>query len=67
MSDLGVAAGHRGAGLGRALLRAAEARARAAGAPFLRLGGKAGNTAAQALYAAEGFREVDVHLRKVLS
>jgi ribosomal protein S18 acetylase RimI-like enzyme len=64
--DLVVLAEYRGRGFGRALLRAAEARAREAGATSLQLSVKAGNTAALALYAAEGFAESEIYLEKPL-
>ncbi len=57
---------HRGRGIGRALLRAAEARAREAGARSLQLSVKAGNAGASSLYAAEGFRETEIYLEKAL-
>jgi ribosomal protein S18 acetylase RimI-like enzyme len=66
VSDLVVLASHRGRGIGRALLRAAEARARAAGADRVLLSVKAGNAGARALYAAEGYAEVDLYLEKAL-
>jgi ribosomal protein S18 acetylase RimI-like enzyme len=56
LSDLVVLPPHRGRGLGRALLDAAAAHARAQGAAELRLGVLAGNAAARALYGAAGFR-----------
>ncbi len=64
VSDLVVAAAHRGQGIGRALLRAAEIRARDAGAQTLRLWVKAGNATARSLYAAEGFVESEICLEK---
>ena len=64
--DLVVSATHRGRGIGRALLRAAEARVRDVGARSLRLSVKAGNTAARALYSAEGFMESEIYLEKAL-
>jgi ribosomal protein S18 acetylase RimI-like enzyme len=67
VSDLVVLAAHRGRGLGRSLLRAAEARAREAGALAVRLSVKAGNTGALALYSVEGFAESEVYLEKRLS
>jgi ribosomal protein S18 acetylase RimI-like enzyme len=66
ISDLVVLAAHRGCGFGRSLLRAAEARAREAGARELRLSVKAGNTGALALYSAEGFAESEIYLEKPL-
>jgi ribosomal protein S18 acetylase RimI-like enzyme len=65
--DLVVSASHRGLGIGRSLLRAAEARAREAGAASLRLSVKAGNIGAQALYSAEGFVESDIYLEKAIT
>jgi len=67
VTDLVVLAAHRGSGVGRSLLRAAEARAREAGAPVLRLSVKAGNTAALNLYSAEGFAELELYLEKPLA
>lgn len=67
LSDLVVASSHRGGGVGRALLRAAEARAREAGACALRLSVKAGNAVALSLYTDEGFRESELYLEKRLS
>lgn len=66
LSDLVVASGHRGLGIGRALLRAAEACAREVGAPHLQLTVKADNTAALSLYEAEGFRPSEIQLEKRL-
>ena len=66
LSDLVVASGHRGAGIGRQLLRAAEERVRAAGVTEMRIGVLAGNEPALALYAAEGFRELELVLEKPL-
>ncbi len=67
ISDLVVSETHRGGGIGRSLLRAAEARAREAGARSLRLSVKAGNTAARALYSTEGFAESEIYLEKPLA
>lgn len=64
--DLVVSATHRGRGIGRALLHAAESRVREVGAKSLQLSVKAGNTAAQALYSAEGFKEAEIYLEKLL-
>jgi ribosomal protein S18 acetylase RimI-like enzyme len=66
VSDLVVSEVHRRRGIGRALLRAAEARAREAGVCTLRLSVKAGNTGARSLYAAEGFEASEIHLEKKL-
>ena len=55
-----------GQGIGRALLRAAEQRSRAAGASLLRLSVKSGNDAALGLYADEGFEESERQLEKTL-
>lgn len=67
VSDLVVAATNRGRGIGRALLRAAESRARDAGARSLRLSVKADNAAARSLYAAEGFEPSEILLEKRLA
>ena len=66
VSDLVVLASHRGRGVGRRLLRAAEARARKAGARALRLSVRAGNDGALALYSAEGFTTWKTLLEKRL-
>ena len=67
VSDLFVSAKHRGGGVGRALLRAAEERARQAGADTLRLWVKAGNSAALSLYSAQGFEQSEIYLEKRLA
>jgi ribosomal protein S18 acetylase RimI-like enzyme len=67
VSDLVVSAPQRRRGIGRALLRAAEACARQAGAPALRLSVKADNAGARALYAREGFGELEIELEKKLA
>jgi len=67
ISDLVVLAACRGRGFGRLLLRAAEARAREAGARDLRLSVKAGNVGARALYSDEGFAESEIYLQKQLA
>jgi ribosomal protein S18 acetylase RimI-like enzyme len=64
--DLVVLAACRGRGIGRRLLRAAEARAREAGARTIRLSVKAGNAGARSLYAAEGFEDAEIFLEKAL-
>jgi ribosomal protein S18 acetylase RimI-like enzyme len=66
ISDLVVTATRRGAGIGRALLRAAEARARAAGAQVVRLSVLAENHAARAFYRDEGFEDSEIVLEKRL-
>lgn len=66
VSDLVVSATHRGRGIGRRLVRAAEARAREAGARTIRLSVKAGNAGARSLYAAEGFKDAEIYLEKPL-
>jgi ribosomal protein S18 acetylase RimI-like enzyme len=67
VSDLVVSAKYRGRGIGRALLRAAEARARQAGADTLRVSAKAGNTSALSLYSTEGFENSEIYLEKRLA
>jgi len=66
ISDLVVLSSHRGRGIGRGLLRAAEARAREAGVRVLRLSVLKRNQAAVSLYADEGFEEFHVYLEKNL-
>jgi ribosomal protein S18 acetylase RimI-like enzyme len=66
ISDLVVSSANRGSGIGRALLCAAEARAREAGARVIRLSVIAGNVAAVSLYMADGFRESEIYLEKDL-
>jgi ribosomal protein S18 acetylase RimI-like enzyme len=56
VSDLAVLKAHRGRGIGRALLEAAEVLARQHGAADVRIGALAGNTAAESLYRALGYR-----------
>ena len=55
LNDLFVAREHRGAGAGRALLDAAAAHARGAGAVRLTLSTQSGNLRAQAVYEAGGW------------
>jgi ribosomal protein S18 acetylase RimI-like enzyme len=55
VAELVVRAGYRRQGLGAALLRAAEAAARDAGASELRIGVLSGNRAARRLYRRAGF------------
>jgi len=58
VTELWVVPEARQAGLGRALLRAAEARARASGALALHLLVRPENAAARRLYEREGFEQV---------
>ncbi len=67
VSDLVVSEKHRGRGIGRALLRAAEARSRQAGVDTLRVSVKASNTGALSLYSAEGFENLEIYLEKRLA
>jgi GNAT superfamily N-acetyltransferase len=55
LSDLVVAAEHRGAGIGRALIEAAEAHARSLGASEMRVTVLAKNAVARSLYQGTGF------------
>ena len=65
--DLVVLASHRGRGIGRALLEAAETRAREAGADGVRLSVKTGNAGARSLYEADGYEPTDIYLEKKLT
>jgi ribosomal protein S18 acetylase RimI-like enzyme len=56
ISDLAVTAARRGAGIGRALLAAAEQYARHGGASELRIAVLTGNDPAERLYRSAGFR-----------
>ncbi len=67
VSDLAVSAAYRRRGVGRSLLRAAEARACDAGAAWVRVSVLADNTAAISLYGAAGFREFEIVLEKRLT
>jgi ribosomal protein S18 acetylase RimI-like enzyme len=67
VSDLVVLATWRRRGIGRALLRRAEAYARALGMDAIGIGVMAGNREARALYDADGYRAVHVELRKRLA
>jgi len=64
--DIEVAAGHRGAGLGRALLTAAEEVVAENGGTSLGLNVFAGNVAARGLYESSGYAVTSLHMRKVL-
>ena len=67
VSDLAVSAAHRRRGIGRSLLRAAEARAHAAGAAWVRISVLASNSAAISLYAVAGFQDFEIVLEKRLA
>jgi len=67
VGDLCVLPEHRGHGIGRALLEAAERHATQSGARWLRVSALAANAAARALYAARGFAEYEILLEKPLS
>ncbi len=67
VSDLVVNAGHRGQGIGAALLAAAEAFADAQGAKWLRIGALAANSGAVQLYRRAGFVDRAIQLEKPLS
>jgi GNAT superfamily N-acetyltransferase len=58
LAKMAVADAHKGRGLGRALMAAAVARARAAGAPRLYLETNSGLAPALALYRSFGFAEI---------
>ncbi|MEU1809885.1 GNAT family N-acetyltransferase [Micromonospora aurantiaca (nom. illeg.)] len=65
--DIEVAAGHRGRGLGRALLAAGERAAREHGAQALELNVFGANETARKLYETSGYRVVTQQMRKGLS
>jgi ribosomal protein S18 acetylase RimI-like enzyme len=64
--DLGVAAQHRSAGIGRILIEEAERIARAAGIPWLRLNVLAANAAARRFYSRLGFADHLITVEKAL-
>jgi len=64
--DIEVAEGHRGGGLGRALLAAGEDVVRSHGVPAVELNVFADNTRAIGLYASAGYRVVTQQMRKDL-
>jgi GNAT superfamily N-acetyltransferase len=66
IGDIVVAEDARRAGVGARLMKAVEEWARANGAATITLQVHTGNTAASALYAQQGFRAVDVRMRKDL-
>lgn len=66
LAELAVLPEHRGAGIGTALIVAAEALAREGGAPVLRVAVVADNAGARRLYARHGFGEAQVLMQKTL-
>lgn len=64
--DIEIAAAHRGLGLGRALLKAAEDIVAETGGTSLGLNVFAGNAAALRLYESAGYEVTSLHMRKVL-
>ncbi len=66
VTDLFVAAGFRGRGIGKALLRAAEALTRELGLKRLSIGVLAGNEAAERAYANFGFAPYAAILQKTV-
>ncbi|MEZ4333096.1 MAG: GNAT family N-acetyltransferase [Myxococcota bacterium] len=66
VTDLVVVPGHRGRGLGKALLGEVEAAARRAGARTLNIGVLSRNADAARLYRAAGFRDYHVEMTKRL-
>ena len=66
VSDLVVANGYRGLGIGRRLFESAESFARANGVRWLRVGVLAANEAANELYTSSGFSVLYVELEKNL-
>lgn len=59
LAELYVAPGHRGRGIGRALLTAAIEQARSRGATYMDLGTSEDDVAARHLYEALGFRRTE--------
>lgn len=66
IADLSVANAYRGKGIGTALLRECEARARSRGQAILSIGVLAGNHGARKLYGAFGFRDLGIFMTKSL-
>lgn len=64
VSEIAIAKAVRGQGLGKALLRDAEALARAASAKWLRISVLAKNTVAREVYSRYGFEEHLVNMEK---
>ncbi len=67
VTDLMVTASMRRRGIGRQVLREAEAFAVRQGATVIRVGVLARNIVARSIYMKAGFRELDVELSKNLS
>ena len=67
ITDLFVLQEHRGLGVGRRLLEAAEAHARDRGVRWLRIGALAKNAAAEGLYSKAGFSRIYVEREKDLT
>ena len=66
ITDVVVLREHRGKGLGKALLQAAETYAKENGVKWLRIGALAPNKSATTLYSSMGFSELYVELEKDL-
>lgn len=64
--DIEIAASHRGRGLGRALLMAAEEVVAVNGASSIGLNVFADNAAARGLYESSGYEVTSLHMRKAL-
>jgi len=64
LSDIVVSSGHRGRGVGRALMGAAEAYARECGMDVLRVRMLARNGGARTFYAKHGFDEFELEMLK---
>ena len=67
VTDIVVLQSYRGTGLGKELLAAAEAYARANGVKWLRIGALAANDAARTMYSSMGFAGLYVELEKDLT
>jgi GNAT superfamily N-acetyltransferase len=66
IGDLAVQAGKRSHGIGKALLKECEQRARLEGMKWLRLGVLANNTRARQFYAREGYSDRLIKVEKLL-
>ena len=67
IADLVIKEAHRGTGLGRQLMRAAEAAATAYGVRWLRVSVMSANTSARKLYSSSGFSELYAEFEKDLA